>query len=66
MIESKSSGRTGAPHADEWRPIYDANQRLLFEVSLLTGAIRIKARELTTVVDVNREREKHLRALVLS
>ncbi len=46
----------------EWEPIHDANGRLLFELSLVTGAIRIRRRDLTTVVDVNCEREKRLRA----
>ncbi len=47
----------------EWVRIEDANRRLLFEMSLTTGCVRIKKRELTTVVDLDAERRRRLQLI---
>ena len=54
---------TKAPEIEtEWVRVEDANRRLLCELSLVSGCIRIRREELTTEVNLAQEREKHLRA----
>lgn len=48
----------------QWRDVRDANGKLLFELCLVSGRVRIKARELTTEIDLERVRADALRALL--
>lgn len=48
---SNSTSARGA--VCEWVEVRDGNGRLLFLLSLVTGRVRIKRRELTTEVDLH-------------